>query len=42
MHNLHARAHTHTGNSFAVEAEKVVDSDPDVVILCPCGLDIEV
>eukprot|EP01064_Diplonema_japonicum_P011608 TRINITY_DN1900_c0_g1_i2.p1 TRINITY_DN1900_c0_g1~~TRINITY_DN1900_c0_g1_i2.p1 ORF type:complete len:594 (+),score=70.31 TRINITY_DN1900_c0_g1_i2:34-1815(+) len=28
------------GKSFAVHNEKVVESDPDIIIICPCGLDI--
>ena len=28
------------GKSFAVHAESVVETQPDIVIVCPCGLDL--
>jgi ATP-binding cassette subfamily B (MDR/TAP) protein 1 len=29
------------GKSFPVTSEAVIESDPDLVIVCPCGLDLE-
>lgn len=28
------------GKSVAIESERVRDSDPDWIVVCPCGLDI--
>jgi len=28
------------GKSFAVPASKLIESDPDLIIICPCGLDL--
>lgn len=30
------------GKSFAVPHTDLVDLDPDIIIICPCGLDLEV
>lgn len=35
------RSGTGAGKSIVVEPQKLVESDPDWVIICPCGLDIE-
>ena len=29
------------GPSFPVNAEAVVESEPDLIVICPCGLDLE-
>jgi hypothetical protein len=29
------------GKSFAVPTQQLVDMDPDIIIVCPCGLDMK-
>lgn len=35
------RSGTGAGKSIVVEPQKLAESDPDWVVICPCGLDIE-
>ena len=40
-HPLHAAAAGGgSGRSFAISADALVASDPDVIVFCPCGLDL--